>query len=184
MNVIDIISVISIILIPIFAVCLGQYLQDRVSIRNEKVEVFKNLMFYRNLGYTDMEPVKNLNLVPILFIKNKKIMESYNEYVDIANKKSTMIDYFQKLEQSKKSLLEEMAKELGYKQINWKIIENSYLPKETIDQKDMAMQLLTGMSSFFVNENFDKLISQMQEEFKDINKKIDKLDEKKEDKRP
>lgn len=53
MAMMGILNLIEIIIIPILAVLIGQFLQNRVSIRNERVEIFKILMDYKNIGYTN-----------------------------------------------------------------------------------------------------------------------------------
>ena len=134
MTVLEILNLIAIIVIPIFAVLIGQYLQIKVSKRNEKIRIFKRLMTYRNIGYFDMTSVEYLNQIPILFIKDKKVMDAYNNFIQFMNKKDKDLDSNNEIEKAKKKLLETMAHSLHYSKINWEIIVTLYLPPATINK--------------------------------------------------
>lgn len=164
MTTMEILNLIAIIVIPILAVLIGQFLQNRVSIRKEKVEIFKKLMTYRNIGYTDMAAVEALNQIPILFVNNKNVMKEYNNFIELMNSKKKDEETVNKIGKSKKKLLESMAKSLNYKRINWEIIETPYLPPETIENRSKGEKLandmfgmLSNLSQFLNNENKDKL---------------------------
>ena len=133
--VLDIINIIAIIVIPIFAVLIGQWLQNRSEKRKDKVRVFSHLMSYRAIGYVDQQSVNILNLIPIVFNDDKNVIEKYNIYLKSLNIKTE--DFPQKqreIENNKTKMLEEMAKNLGYKNINWEIIQNPYLPQGLINE--------------------------------------------------
>jgi len=74
--VLDIINIIAIIVIPIFAVLIGQWLQNRSEKRKDKVRVFSHLMSYRAIGYVDQQSVNILNLIPIVFNDDKNVIEN------------------------------------------------------------------------------------------------------------
>lgn len=149
MNIIEIINIIAIIIIPIVSVVIGQYLQNRAEKRNDKVEIFKTLMTYRNSGYTDSTCVKSLNLIPILFIKDKKVMNAYNDFVKLMNTKEKNVDIENQISITKVKLLEEIAKSLKYNKINWEIINTPYLPPETLINQQMGEQLVKNMATIF-----------------------------------
>lgn len=86
--VLDIINIIAIIVIPIFAVLIGQWLQNRSEKRKDKVRVFSHLMSYRAIGYVDQQSVNILNLIPIVFNDDKNVIEKYNIYLKSLNKKT------------------------------------------------------------------------------------------------
>lgn len=133
--VLDIINIIAIIVIPIFAVLIGQWLQSRSEKRKDKVRVFSHLMSYRAIGYVDQQSVNILNLIPIVFNDDKNIVEKYNIYLKSLNIKTEDFPQKQKeIENNKTKMLEEMAKNLGYKNINWEIIQNPYLPQGLINE--------------------------------------------------
>lgn len=133
--VLDIINIIAIIVIPIFAVLIGQWLQNRSEKRKDKVRVFSHLMSYRAIGYVDQQSVNILNLIPIVFNDDKNVIEKYNIYLKSLNIKTEDFPQKQKeIENNKIKMLEEMAKNLGYKNINWEIIQNPYLPQGLINE--------------------------------------------------
>lgn len=133
--VLEIINIIAIIVIPIFAVLIGQWLQNRSEKRKDKVRVFSHLMSYRAIGYVDQQSVNILNLIPIVFNDDKNVIEKYNIYLKSLNIKTEDFPQKQKeIENNKTKMLEEMAKNLGYKNINWEIIQNPYLPQGLINE--------------------------------------------------
>ena len=70
---IEILNIIALIFIPIFAVIVGQRLQTKHQKRNDKMQIFKILMTHRIFGWTN-ESVQALNLIDIKIndmIRNK-----------------------------------------------------------------------------------------------------------------
>lgn len=131
------INLVAIIVIPILAVIIGQYLQDRSEKRKDKMRVFTHLMSYRSFGYIDQYSVNIFNSVPIIFYEDKEVIEKYNIYLKSLNIKPDDVQIKQKeIEDNKTKMLEAMAKALKYKNINWELIQNPYIPKGLLDQID------------------------------------------------
>ena len=131
------INLVAIIVIPILAVIIGQYLQDRSEKRKDQMRVFTHLMFYRSFGYIDQYSVNIFNSVPIIFYEDKEVIEKYNSYLKSLNIKPDDAQIKQKeIEDNKTKMLEAMAKALKYKNINWELIQNPYIPKGLLDQID------------------------------------------------
>ena len=131
------INLVAIIVIPILAVIIGQYLQDRSEKRKDQMRVFTHLMFYRSFGYIDQYSVNIFNSVPIIFYDDKEVIEKYNSYLKSLNIKPDDAQIKQKeIEDNKTKMLEAMAKALKYKNINWELIQNPYIPKGLLDQID------------------------------------------------
>lgn len=131
------INLVAIIVIPILAVIIGRYLQDRSEKRKDKMRVFTHLMSYRSFGYIDQYSVNIFNSVPIIFYDDKEVIEKYNSYLKSLNIKPDDAQIKQKeIEDNKTKMLEAMAKALKYKNINWELIQNPYLPKGLLDQID------------------------------------------------
>lgn len=131
------INLVAIIVIPILAVIIGQYLQDRSEKRKDKMRVFTHLMSYRSFGYIDQYSVNIFNSVPIIFYDDKEVIEKYNSYLKSLNIKPDDAQIKQKeIEDNKTKMLETMAKALKYKNINWELIQNPYIPKGLLDQID------------------------------------------------
>ena len=131
------INLVAIIVIPILAVIIGQYLQDRSEKRKDQMRVFTHLMSYRSFGYIDQYSVNIFNSVPIIFYDDKEVIEKYNSYLKSLNIKPDDAQIKQKeIEDNKTKMLEAMAKALKYKNINWELIQNPYIPKGLLDQID------------------------------------------------
>lgn len=131
------INLVAIIVIPILAVIIGQYLQDRSEKRKDKMRVFTHLMSYRSFGYIDQYSVNIFNSVPIIFYDDREFIEKYNSYLKSLNIKPDDAQIKQKeIEDNKTKMLEAMAKALKYKNINWELIQNPYIPKGLLDQID------------------------------------------------
>lgn len=74
-------------------------------------------------------------MIPIVFNDDKNVIEKYNIYLKSLNIKIEDFPQKQKeIENNKTKMLEEMAKNLGYKNINWEIIQNPYLPQGLINE--------------------------------------------------
>lgn len=130
----DILNLIAIIVIPIAAVLIGQWLQNRSEKRKDKMQIFKILMTSRIYGWT-VDSVHALNLIDIIFVKDKAVRTAWKELFDAysSTEQSDLMANKRKILMYK--LLEEMAKNIGYKKkITWETIQNPYIPQGMIDQ--------------------------------------------------
>ena len=130
----QIVNIVAIVIIPIVAVLIGQWLQNRSEKRKDKMMVFTHLMSYRAFGYASQISVNIINSIPIVFYKDKNVLDKYKNYMNSLNIRPE--DYQQKqkeIEDNKTKMLEAMAKSLGYKNINWETIQNPYLPQGLIN---------------------------------------------------
>ena len=128
--VLEIVSIIAIIVIPILSVLMGQYLQCRSDKRKDKMDVFKSVMTFR-YGWSK-EGVEALNCIPIVFSgkrldeKVRNCWREYYKYLCIQNPDEMQI---KQRNDSLFRLLLCMAKDLGYKDvITWEDIQNPYIP--------------------------------------------------------
>lgn len=129
------INLAAIVIIPILAVIIGQYLQDKSEKRKDKMRVFSHLMSYRSFGYVDQHSVNVFNSVPIIFYDDKEVIEKYNAYLKSLNIKPEDVQVKQKeIEDNKTKMLEAMAKALKYKNVNWELIQNPYVPNGLLAQ--------------------------------------------------
>lgn len=152
----EIINVIAIILIPIVAVLIGQWLQNKSEKRKDKMRVFSHLMSYRAFNYTDQYSVNILNSIPIVFYKDADVREKYKNYIQSLNiKPEDVLQKQKEIEDNKTKMLESMAKSLGYKNINWETIQNPYLPQGLINEKANENLYKQGQI------DFAKIVSQM-----------------------
>lgn len=74
----DILNLIAIVVIPLVAVLIGQYLQNRAEIRKDKMLIFKVLMTSRIYGWT-VDSVHALNLIDVVFAKDKAVRAAWKE---------------------------------------------------------------------------------------------------------
>lgn len=76
MEIKDILNLIAIIVIPIAAVLIGQWLQNRSEKRKDKMQIFKALMTARIYGWT-VESVHALNVIDIVFADDKNVRDAW-----------------------------------------------------------------------------------------------------------
>ncbi len=121
------VSIVAVIIAPIIAVWVGQWLQDRASKRKDKMDVFKAVMTYR-YGWSQ-EGVLALNSIPIVFANDKTVREKWKEYYKmLCIQAPDQMELKQRADALYK-LLESMAETLGYnKTIAWDDIQNPYIP--------------------------------------------------------
>lgn len=156
----NIINVIAIIVIPIVAVIIGQKLQDRSEKRKDKMNVFTHLMSYRMFGYTTQYSVNVFNSVPIIFNDDKNVIEKYNNYLkSLMIRKEDVPIKEKEIENNKTKMLEAMSKSLGYKKIDWELIQNPYIPTGLLEQIEVENILRKGqieMAKVFANYETQK----------------------------
>ena len=63
-----VLNLVAIVGIPILAVVIGQYLQNRAEKRKDKMQIFRTLMTSRIYGWT-VDSVHALNLIDVVFAK-------------------------------------------------------------------------------------------------------------------
>lgn len=150
----DILNLAAIIIIPISAVLIGQWLQDRSERRKDKMQIFKTLMTSRIYGWTT-DSVHALNLIDVVFANDvsvrtawRNLLEAYSstEQSELMAKKRHNLMY---------KLLDAMAENLGYKnKITWEAIQNPYIPQGMVDimtaqakSKQAYQELLNNMNT-------------------------------------
>ena len=110
----DILNLIAIIVIPIAAVLIGQWLQSGSEKRKDKMQIFKILMTSRIYGWTQ-DSVHCMNIIDIVFADDKTVCEAWKDLHDkycVQNPDETQL---RKIQNAQYKLLETMAKSLGYK---------------------------------------------------------------------
>jgi len=156
---------------PVAAVLISVYLMDRKEKRKEKMEFFKELMISRAIPGS-FAFVKVVNCIDVVFADSEKVKDAWRAlYEEYASDKAT----YESIKTKKTKLIEEVAKDLGYKGITWdKIIANSYTPKWLTQEWDDNDKLKEGQKAFAdyfnkVNQNFQP--QQKQDEKKQVEKK-------------
>lgn len=139
----EILSLIAIIIAPIAAVLIGQWLQIKAEKRKDKLSVFKSLMISRT-GWSP-ESVRALNIIDIVFSDDKAVRARWKDYYDkLCVENPSEID-LKKIKTAQEKLLEAMAVSLGYKdKITWETIQNPYVPKGMVEAEQMQREYQTG----------------------------------------
>lgn len=150
-----IINTIAIIVIPIVAVLIGQWLQKKEKQRDDKMQIFRILMTYRFYGWTN-ESVYALNILDIVFSKDKKVLEQWKIYKDRLTIENPTDTDMKKIEIEKYKLLEIMAKSLNY-DISWETLQNPYLPQGMVN--NMLKQQNYQNAQTEVMEKFMELLN-------------------------
>ncbi len=131
----EIINIIAIVLSPVIAVLITQFLQNKILKRKDKIEIFKILVSRNAIGWgRDYNVVNALNSIPVIFADKKAVVEQYTKYVSSCKSSNeTMTDIEIKgMETQKVKLLEVMAKSLKYKS-EWQVFTETYLPRGIAD---------------------------------------------------
>lgn len=140
-KIVAVLNLIAVLLIPVVAVIVGQYLQERVQKRKDKMQIFQCLMTRRITGWAALEAVNAINSIDIIFTDNKEVRNQLGVWKSKCRKDIPSEEQYR--EQCK--LLELMANDLGYKdKITWDIIQNPYYPEGLNQQLTMNTQIMNG----------------------------------------
>lgn len=150
----DILNLITLIIIPVFAVVVAQWLQNRFEKRRDKMQIFRTLMTSR-IGWS-IEKSYALNTIDIVFADDKNVRTAWKDYYDKLDVDNPDEHQLKKIQQAENKLLETMAVSLGYKdKITWETIQNPYIPKGMLEQ--MNIQIITQKAYsdllFKINQN-------------------------------
>lgn len=106
-------------------------------------------------GMIDKEKVRALNVIQVVFYKDKKVLSAWKEYHTSLKLKGEEFTTTEINEIKKKEirLLEEMARTIGYKKLTWDIIDESYYPvylteeyRRNLNQEEFMMSAVEFMS--------------------------------------
>ncbi len=158
----DIINIIALILVPIVAVVVGHWLQDRAQKRNDKMMIFKVLMTSRIYGWTN-ESVQAMNLIDIVFSDDQEVRKQWKVCFDKMFVENPTDTELAKMKLEREKLLETMAKSLGYKNvITWESIQNPYIPKGMIDLMEQQQAYQNNQS--FIMEQMKSIMPEIRKE--------------------
>lgn len=147
----DILNLIAIIVIPIIAVVIGQYLQNKAEKRKDKMQIFKTLMTSRIYGWTQ-ESVHCLNIIDIIFSDDKKVRDAWKDLYDKYCVQNPDDIQLKKIKNAQYKLLETMAISLGYKdKVTWKNIQNPYIPNGLIQQLESQNKSQQAYNNILLN---------------------------------
>lgn len=151
MNITEILNLIAIIAIPIVAVLVGQWLQNRSEKRKDKMQIFKTLMTARIYGWT-VDSVHALNIIDIVFAEDEKVRNAWKNLYEkhcVENPTQTQLE---QIKTAQYKLLEEISNSLGYKdKITWENIQNPYIPNGLVQQWQQQAQSQQTYNSLLNN---------------------------------
>ena len=159
MTINDYLTLAALIIIPIVAVVIAQWLQNRSEKRKDKMQIFKTLMTSRIYGWTP-DSVNALNVIDIVYSDDKKVREAWKDLNDKYRVTNPDQQHLKKIENAQYKLLEAMANSLGYKdKITWETIQNPYMPvgmaQQIEAQKNMQQayySAINGVNIFVQNQ--------------------------------
>lgn len=144
-------NLIAIIVIPIIAVVIGQYLQNKAEKRKDKMQIFKTLMTSRIYGWTQ-ESVHCLNIIDIIFSDDKKVRDAWKDLYDKYCVQNPDDIQLKKIKNAQYKLLETMAISLGYKdKVTWENIQNPYIPNGLIQQLESQNKSQQAYNNILLN---------------------------------
>ena len=155
MTISDILNLVAIIVAPVAAVLIGQWLQNRATKRKDKLEIFKTLMIARN-GWSP-ESVRALNIIDIVFADDSTVRARWKEYYDRLCVENPSETELKKIKTAQDKLLEAIAISLGYTdKVPWETIQNPYVPKGMIEAEQMQREYQTGQLAWAqIAKNFN-----------------------------
>ena len=159
MTINDYLTLAALIIIPIVAVVIARWLQNRSEKRKDKMQIFKTLMTSRIYGWTP-DSVNALNIIDIVYSDDKKVRAAWKDLNDKYQVTNPDQQHLKKIENAQYKLLEAMANSLGYKdKITWETIQNPYMPvgmaQQIEAQKNMQQayySAINGVNNFVQNQ--------------------------------
>ncbi len=117
-------TLLAILVGPIVAVCITLWWQDRKERRDAKRRLFTTLMAHRKSLPRSYEFVAALNLIDVVFAKDKRVVQLWHQLYDLyQNPQPTEAQNHKYIE-----LLSEMASVLGYRKLKQTDIDKFYTP--------------------------------------------------------
>lgn len=151
MKLAEILNLIAIIIIPIIAVLIGQWLQTRAEKRKDKMHIFKTLMTSRVYWWTQ-ESVYCLNIIDIVFADDREVRNAWKDLYDKYCVQNPDESQLKKIETAQYKLLESMAVSLGYKdKVTWETIQNPYIPQGMLRQIETQNQSQQAYNKLLLN---------------------------------
>ncbi|HTD93774.1 MAG TPA: DUF6680 family protein [Chitinophagaceae bacterium] len=118
---------------PIIAIGLTIWYQNRQARRTAKMNLFNDLVSFRNYIPLPWQYTVALNRIDIVFHKQAKIRQLWHEYYDLIELEQ-IEPTLGKVKEKKIALISEMAKHLGYKNIDQIFLQRYYQTQGHFDQ--------------------------------------------------
>jgi hypothetical protein len=129
----DWLGLIALFLSALVAVLVGQYLQDRKAKKDRayqnKFTIFANILGLRHTRAGNENFVISINQIPIVFHDNKKVLEKLDRFIKThVDPISPTEKVIENLNSDLNDLVLEIAKDLGYTNIDNNVMKSFYYP--------------------------------------------------------
>ena len=118
------------IAVPLLAACFGAILafryQKTLELKRDKRIIIQTLMIYRNVGADELDWIKALNAIDIVFNKNKKVRVLFHKF--LSETKPPTYQSFAWIE-TFYQMIYEMSKCSDYKTLEMQDIRDFYSPE-------------------------------------------------------
>jgi hypothetical protein len=133
----DWLGIVALFLSAIIAVVIGQWLQNIKSkndrLYNNKFNILAVLLGLRHARSSEEQFVVTINQVPIVFHKNKKVLYHLNDFIEShRNSIEPMEKVLENLDSSLNKMIIEMARDLGYKNVNLRVLKDCFYPDSSL----------------------------------------------------
>ena len=141
-----VINIIGMILIPMAIIYITKRVQAKEQNHNDKMNLFKVLMTYRNLSWS-VEMVHALNMIDIVFSDVPNVRAAWKTYYEALCVQSPTEEEQNQISNAQYDLLNEMATALGYKEdILWDTVQKPYLPNGMLNAMSRQEQYQTDIT--------------------------------------
>lgn len=141
-----VINIIGTILIPMAIIYITKRVQAKEQNHNDKMNLFKVLMTYRNLGWS-VEMVHALNMIDIVFSDDPNVRAAWKTYYEALCIQNPTEEEQSEISNAQYDLLNEMATVLGYKEdILWDAVQKPYLPNGMLNAMSRQEQYQTDIT--------------------------------------
>jgi len=159
----DYVDLIVLFFSPIIAVLITIWYQNRQGRRTAKMGLFIDLISFRHHFPLPWQYTVALNRIDVIFHKQNTIRQLWHEYYDLTCK-DQVGDVVQRVEEKKIALISEIAKHLGYRNIDQIFLQRYYQTKGSYDQivsdTEIRSELLRVLKStdtlFLLNNKIDE----------------------------
>lgn len=153
MQISEILNLVALVVVPVVAVLVGQYLQTRSKKRDDRRRIFEEIMASRIFGLS-AETVRAYNMIHLVFSSDKKVREKWSEYYSALCVENPDGEHLALCERKQLELLKAMAKTLGY---------CDDVSQAALDAKYVPMGLVKSQET---KESYDSLVRELSNKIK------------------
>jgi hypothetical protein len=150
----DWLGLIALFLSATVAVLIGQYLQDRKAKRDRiyqnKFSIFATILGLRHSRALNEQFVIAINQIPVVFHNNKEILVKLDRFIKTHVDNSLKDKAIENLNSDLNDLVLEMAKDLGYTNIDNNVMKSFYYPDASFfrHQSDLIYNELSSLEKY------------------------------------